>query len=113
MTGTAAEPENQPVLVSVTAVHEKKCWKRKSSHLGKEETLPLLREEVDEADYSKAGPSREQEGEEAELINEAVTAQSLSLSELRDKQKDFSRRPGKHIVTWLLRCWDNGAIAWN
>ncbi|KAK4829624.1 LOW QUALITY PROTEIN: hypothetical protein QYF61_005751 [Mycteria americana] len=24
-------------------------------------------------------------------------------------QKDFSRRPGKHFVTWLLRCWDSGA----
>ncbi|KAK4819771.1 hypothetical protein QYF61_011371 [Mycteria americana] len=24
-------------------------------------------------------------------------------------QKDFSCRPGKHVVTWLLRCWDNGA----
>ncbi|GAB0195092.1 hypothetical protein GRJ2_001974500 [Grus japonensis] len=24
-------------------------------------------------------------------------------------QKDFSRLPGEHIITWLLRCWDNGA----
>ena len=24
-------------------------------------------------------------------------------------QKDFSRPSGEHIVTWLLRCWDNGA----
>ncbi|KAK4832245.1 hypothetical protein QYF61_021170 [Mycteria americana] len=24
-------------------------------------------------------------------------------------QKDFSCRPGEHVVTWLLRCWDNGA----
>jgi len=24
-------------------------------------------------------------------------------------RKDFSRHPGEHIVTWLLRCWDNGA----
>jgi len=23
--------------------------------------------------------------------------------------KDFSCHPGEHIVTWLLRCWDNGA----
>jgi len=22
--------------------------------------------------------------------------------------KVFSRHPGAHIVTWLLRCWDNG-----
>jgi len=24
-------------------------------------------------------------------------------------RKDFSNHPGEHIVTWLLRCWDNGA----
>ncbi|KAK4815129.1 hypothetical protein QYF61_017404 [Mycteria americana] len=46
---------------------------------------------------------------EEELINETVTTRSPSLSELRDMQKDFSCHPGKHIVTWLLRCWDNGA----
>ncbi|GAB0209869.1 hypothetical protein GRJ2_003452600 [Grus japonensis] len=24
-------------------------------------------------------------------------------------RKDFSHLPGEHIITWLLRCWDNGA----
>ncbi|KAK4807120.1 hypothetical protein QYF61_018461 [Mycteria americana] len=24
-------------------------------------------------------------------------------------RKDFSRHPGEHIATWLLRCWDSGA----
>ncbi|GAB0210094.1 hypothetical protein GRJ2_003475200 [Grus japonensis] len=24
-------------------------------------------------------------------------------------RKDFSCLPGEHIITWLLRCWDNGA----
>ncbi|GAB0209883.1 hypothetical protein GRJ2_003454000 [Grus japonensis] len=24
-------------------------------------------------------------------------------------RKDFSRLPGEHIITWLLRCWDNRA----
>ncbi|GAB0206883.1 hypothetical protein GRJ2_003153900 [Grus japonensis] len=24
-------------------------------------------------------------------------------------RKDFGRLPGEHIITWLLRCWDNGA----
>ncbi|KAK4811150.1 hypothetical protein QYF61_019781 [Mycteria americana] len=24
-------------------------------------------------------------------------------------RKDFGRRPGEHVVTWLLRCWDNRA----
>ncbi|KAK4810759.1 hypothetical protein QYF61_007733 [Mycteria americana] len=24
-------------------------------------------------------------------------------------RKDFSHHPGEHVLTWLLRCWDNGA----
>jgi len=24
-------------------------------------------------------------------------------------RKDFRHHPGEHIVTWMLRCWDNGA----
>ncbi|XP_061225245.1 uncharacterized protein LOC133220857 [Neopsephotus bourkii] len=24
-------------------------------------------------------------------------------------RKKFTRQPGEHIITWLLRCWDNGA----
>ncbi|GAB0209526.1 hypothetical protein GRJ2_003418300 [Grus japonensis] len=56
-------------------------------------------------DDDEPGPSREQEEEpEPEVIT-----RSLSLRELRDMQKDFSRLPGEHIITWLLRCWDNGA----
>ena len=35
--------------------------------------------------------------------------QSLSPSKLQDTRKDFSCHPGEHIVTRLLRCWDNGA----
>ncbi|KAK4829625.1 hypothetical protein QYF61_005752 [Mycteria americana] len=112
-TGTAAEPENQPVLVSVAPVHKKKSWKRKSAHLESDEEASPKREQEEaaycpgseEADYSKAGPSRVQEEEEEEfpasprgrtqqvgsfsssegeeeLINEMVTTQSLSLSEL-------------------------------
>ncbi|GAB0207437.1 hypothetical protein GRJ2_003209300 [Grus japonensis] len=38
-----------------------------------------------------------------------VITRSLSLNELRDMRKDFSRLPGEHIITWLLCCWDNGA----
>jgi len=56
-------------------------------------------------DDNEPGPSQEQE-KEAEP--ETITW-SLSLSQLRDMQKYFSRHPGKHIVTWLLQCWNNGA----
>ncbi|GAB0207306.1 hypothetical protein GRJ2_003196200 [Grus japonensis] len=90
VTGTAAEPKDQLIAVSVTSTHKKK-YTRKSVRLVKDDDEP--------------GPSREQEEEtEPEVIT-----RSLSLRELRDMQKDFSRLPGEHIITWLLRCWDNGA----
>ncbi|KAM6103469.1 Friend virus susceptibility protein 1-like [Theristicus caerulescens] len=87
-------PENQSVPVSVAPIQKKK-YTRKSTHLVRADDEP--------------GPSQEQEEEEAERTNEMVTTRSLSLSELRDMRKYFSRRPGEHIITWLLRCWDNGA----
>ncbi|GAB0203714.1 ubiquitin carboxyl-terminal hydrolase 4 [Grus japonensis] len=90
MTGTAGEPKDQPIPVSVAPIHKKK-YTRKSVCLVKDDDEP--------------GPSREQEEEpEPEVIT-----RSLSLSELRDMRKDFSCLPGEHIITWLLRCWDNGA----
>ncbi|KAK4811298.1 hypothetical protein QYF61_023350 [Mycteria americana] len=81
--------------VSVSPVHKKKSWKRKSACL----------ERKDE----RAGPSQGEEEEDEELVDAMETTRSLSLSELRDMREDFSRRPGEHIVTWLLQCWDNGA----
>ncbi|GAB0207804.1 hypothetical protein GRJ2_003246100 [Grus japonensis] len=74
----------------VAPIHKKK-YTKKSVHLVKDDDEP--------------GPSREQEEEpEPEVIT-----RSPSLSELRDTRKDFSCLPGEHIITWLLRCWDNGA----
>ncbi|GAB0209498.1 hypothetical protein GRJ2_003415500 [Grus japonensis] len=90
MTGTVGEPKNQPVPISGAPIHKKK-YTRKSVRLVKDDDEP--------------GPSREQEEEtEPEVIT-----RSLSLRELRDMRKDFSCLPGEHIITWLLRCWDNGA----
>ncbi|GAB0206814.1 ubiquitin carboxyl-terminal hydrolase 4 [Grus japonensis] len=90
LTGNAGEPKDQPIPVSVAPTHKKK-YTRKPVRLVKDDDEP--------------GPSREQEEEpEPEVIT-----RSLSLSELRDMRKDFSRLPGEHIITWLLRCWDNGA----
>ncbi|GAB0205214.1 hypothetical protein GRJ2_002987000 [Grus japonensis] len=89
-TGTIAEPKDQPIPVSVAPIHKKK-YTKKSVHLVR--------------DDDELGPSREQEEEpEPEVIT-----RSLSLNELRDMRKDFSRLPGEHIITWLLHCWDNGA----
>ncbi|GAB0208033.1 hypothetical protein GRJ2_003269000 [Grus japonensis] len=81
-TGTVAEPKDQPTPVSVAPIHKKK-YTRKLVRLVKDDDEP--------------GPSREQEEPEPEVIT-----RSLSLSELRDMRKDFSRLPGEHIITWLL-----------
>ncbi|GAB0209863.1 hypothetical protein GRJ2_003452000 [Grus japonensis] len=75
----------------VAPIHKKKYTKK---------SVRLVKDDDDEP-----GPSREQEEEpEPEVIT-----RPLSLSELRDMRKDFSHLPGEHIITWLLRCWDNGA----
>ena len=69
-TGTAAEPENQPMPVSVAPIHKKKCWKRKSARLVRND--------------EKAGQSQGEEEEEEELVNKMETTQSLFPSKLRD-----------------------------
>ena len=63
---------------------------------------------MDKAGYSEAGPSREEEEEEAELTNEAVTTRSLSLRAVRDVKR-LQPSSSEHVVSWLLRCWDDGA----
>lgn len=99
MTGTAAEPKNQHMLASVARIKKKKYWMWKSTRLIREETPSKKgeEEELDQAGYSEAGLSQEQE--EAQLINEVVTIPSLSLNELWDMQENFSNCPEKHIVT--------------
>ncbi|GAB0202666.1 elongation factor 2-like [Grus japonensis] len=75
----------------------KKLWSDKASSIHKKKyTRKSVRLVKDD---DEPGPSREQEEEpEPEVIT-----RSLSLSELRDMWKDFSRLPGEHIATWLLR----------
>jgi len=87
--GTTAGPEHQPMPVSVALIQKKK-YAKKSVHPMRDDNEP--------------GPSQEQDEAEPEIIT-----WSLSLSELRDMRKDFSRHPAEHSVTWLLQCWDNGA----
>ncbi|PKU27484.1 ubiquitin carboxyl-terminal hydrolase 4 [Limosa lapponica baueri] len=69
--GTANEPENQPVPVSVAPIQKKKHTKK---------SVRSVRDDDD------PGPSSEQEEE----VEPEIITQSLSLSELRDMQKDFS-----------------------
>jgi len=84
--GITAEPNDQPVPVAVAPVKLKKDAKR-ADRSGRDDNEP---------------------GSSQEIETEIIT-RSLSLGELRDMWKDFSCNPGEHIVTWLLRCWDNGA----
>jgi len=65
-----------------------------------------LKKDAKRADRS--GRDDNETGSSREIETEIIT-RSLSLGELRDMRKDFSRHPGEHIVTWLLRCWNNGA----
>jgi len=84
--GTVAEPNDQPVPVAVTPVKLKKDAKR----------------------VDRSGRDDNEPGSSWEIETEIIT-RSLSPRELQDMQKDFSCHPGEHIVTWLLRCWHNGA----
>ena len=65
-----------------------------------------LKKNAKKSDHSRKDNNEPGSLQETET---GIITRSLSLSELQDMRKDFSRHPGKHIVTWLLRCWDNGA----
>ncbi|RMC20552.1 hypothetical protein DUI87_01403 [Hirundo rustica rustica] len=57
-------------------------------------------------DEDVAGPSHPAEETEPEIIT-----RSLSLGELRDLQREFTRQTNESILTWLLRIWDTAANA--
>ncbi|GAB0203748.1 hypothetical protein GRJ2_002840400 [Grus japonensis] len=75
--------------------------------------LILAREEEEEEEErfdQEASPSAKKWEEGVrEIRQEAETTRSLTSSELRDMQKDYSCQPGEQIAAWLLRYWDNGA----
>ncbi|XP_061324786.1 uncharacterized protein LOC133277177 [Pezoporus flaviventris] len=58
---------------------------------------------------SPPGPESDQESSSHDEEEEEVTSRPRTSTELRNMQKDFTRQPGEPIITWLLRCWDNGA----
>jgi len=80
-TVTVTKPSDQPVPVAVGPVKLKKDSKR----------------------ADRSGRDDDEPGSSWEIEKEIIT-RSLSLSDLRHMRKDFSRHPGEHIVTWLLRC---------
>ncbi|RMC10290.1 hypothetical protein DUI87_13092 [Hirundo rustica rustica] len=87
-TQTVTEAE-QPKPVAVAPVQKKKS-KSKSVHIVTDEDV--------------AGPSHSAEETEPEIIT-----CSLSLGELRDLRREFTRQTNESILTWLLRIWDAAA----
>ncbi|RMB97670.1 hypothetical protein DUI87_25821 [Hirundo rustica rustica] len=83
-TQTVTEAE-QPKPVAVAPVQKKKS-KSKSVRIMTDEDV--------------AGPSHSAEETEPEIIT-----RSLSLGELRDLRREFTRQTNESILTWLLRIW--------
>ncbi|XP_033930272.1 uncharacterized protein [Melopsittacus undulatus] len=100
--GTAAESKDQSMLAPFASIIRRRC-KQKATHvvMEDEELMPFL-----EGATSEQEEDEEDEDEEDE---EDETFQPLSLTELQNMQKNFTRLPGEQIIPWLLRCWDNGA----
>ncbi|KAJ7415208.1 hypothetical protein BTVI_38932 [Pitangus sulphuratus] len=42
---------------------------------------------------------------------ESEVLRSMTLAELRDLRKDYTRQPGERILSWLLRCREGGVRA--
>ncbi|RMC19050.1 hypothetical protein DUI87_03654 [Hirundo rustica rustica] len=87
-TQTVTEAE-QPKPVAVAPVQKKKS-KSKSVRIMTDEDV--------------AGPSHSAEETEPEIIT-----CSLSLGELRDLRREFTRQTNESILTWLLCIWDAAA----
>ncbi|RMC15629.1 hypothetical protein DUI87_07831 [Hirundo rustica rustica] len=87
-TQTVTEAE-QPKPVAAAPVQKKKS-KSKSVRIMTDEDV--------------AGPSHPAEETEPEIIT-----RSLSLGELRDLWREFTRQTNESILTWLLRIWDAAA----
>ncbi|RMC19837.1 hypothetical protein DUI87_03402 [Hirundo rustica rustica] len=71
-----------------------RCQKKKS----KSKSARIVTEE------DVAGPSHSAEETEPEIVT-----RSLSLGELRDLRREFTRQTNESILTWLLRIWDAAA----
>ncbi|KAM9575877.1 uncharacterized protein ACIB01_003549 [Guaruba guarouba] len=104
--GTAAEPKDQSVPVSVASIIRRCKQKATRVVMEDEDLMPLLEGAASEQEEDDEEDDAEDDAEDDE---EDETSQFPSLTELRYMRKDFTRLPGEHIITWLLRCWDNGA----
>lgn len=67
--------------------------------------IPTKKGRSEQGRMPEAGPSQEEEEEEVALKQGG----NHLIPELPYMLKEFSCSLGKHIVMWLLQCWDNEA----
>ncbi|KAK4823738.1 hypothetical protein QYF61_006007 [Mycteria americana] len=82
-TGAVAEPENQPVPVSVVPIHKKKSWKQKSARLV--------------TDDEKARPSRGEEEEELKRDGEPIVTWLLQCWDNRASNLELEGKEAKQL----------------
>ena len=83
----------------------KRCWVCSTLNI-----TPINRGSSTQLPPSTPGTLDRAKGEQSITT---IIDRSFKLSEIRDLRKDFTRQPKENMVTWLLRCWDNGAnSAW-
>lgn len=98
-----AETGTQTSTTVIAPVVKRKHWQWRSTELYHQ----LVKEEEEEGSDQEASPLARKHKEKAiEVIQEAETTPSLTLTKLQNVQKNYSFQPGKHIAAWLLKCWD-------
>ncbi|PKU35260.1 hypothetical protein llap_14435 [Limosa lapponica baueri] len=116
-TCTDADPTQTPLaLVQVALMTRRK--RRRSAQpsvpCDKDQVKPDSRGEDSSDEDAGEGPSKDDKGKapapaKEEESDTEIIIKSFSMKDLRNIRKDFSHNDGQTLVSWLLRCWDNGA----
>lgn len=98
-------PIHKTIYIPISPVKVSLFSKQRNSYFNTSWKTEKMVEDEDEA-----GPSWRCKVEESDesVKMEAITVWSQSTSELWDMWKILSCHPGKHIVNWLIHCWNNG-----
>ncbi|KAM6374676.1 uncharacterized protein FN964_001135 [Alca torda] len=109
----ATRTPSAPVQVAPVTRRKKKRSGSSSVPCDKDQVKPDSRGE-DSSDEDQGTSSKDNRGEapasaQEEESDTEVIVKSFSMKDLRNMRKDFTRNDGETLVSWLLRCWDNGA----
>ncbi|KAJ7416688.1 hypothetical protein BTVI_34979 [Pitangus sulphuratus] len=99
--------QTTPPETTLTPVVKKKSWIQVPPSITQRTT-----EDQSQSDDLGAGSSTDT-STSTPLMNlkrERESWRSMTPAELRDLRRDYRCLPGERILTWLLRCQDNGAI---